>query len=571
MRLILSNSLSSFSKSNINLIPDLSFYLYPNRENIDKYEIIFSLEDELTEDLLTEKNKQISILKNNILNWATLNLNTKFSSNYSSRCWEILIGHWLERYINIILTKYLKLKRIFSENNISEIYFANTKLNILDLITDSNDFVTLSNSTKFNSLVYFLLYEEFFKTNDIKLIDENKIITSNSASFKYKFGFINGLKFYFNILFSQSNKYLLYNSFLSKRNEILLNLKFLQIPFLTYNLRIDKIIKKKCRIFEINNFNDSKNLEEFLKKYFFTFIPKTYSENFIELNNICKKIFPKHNPTLIFTSNSFDTDDIFKIYLILNVHSGAKYYVGQHGAQYGVNKFYLNSNEINTSDLFYTWGWGNQISTYKGVYLKKRLIKKNVNRKDILLIQKCIDHSITLYDNYYVFEKYMQDQFTFYNHLNLNIKNDLVVRLMFGSKNLNGFDYERWSNVNIRIDNGAKSISKVINNYKLLIFTYDSTIMYEAIDLGIPFIFISFEKYYISEEATPFFYKLKMNNIYFDDYEKAAIFINSTYTNLERWWNSVNVQNVLCEFKNKFANTSCSPVNSLINFININK
>ena len=73
------------------------------------------------------------------------------------------------------------------------------------------------------------------------------------------------------------------------------------------------------------------------------------------LKNLDKTNFPK-NPKVIFTSNSYDFDEVFKFYTAKNVDTGCKYYIGQHGHIFCGNwlKFY---NEIDTSDNFFSWGY----------------------------------------------------------------------------------------------------------------------------------------------------------------------------------------------------------------------
>ena len=568
MRLIFSNSITSYKKSDINLIPDLSYYTHSNRSIIDSFNIIISLSENIDQSILDKRQYRVLDLKKKILNWSTFELNKRFHKSYSVRCWEVFLGHWIERYIIVVLNKFEKFEKLLKENLITEIFFSNSDFFILDEIVESNDFVTLSNNEHFKSLIYYLLYDEFFRDKKIKLIIDKNPFLDSSEPHKKSIGLTNRLKYLFNKIFSSKNKFLFYNTFLAKKSHFLLNFKFLQFPFLTYNLNLKKILKYNHRKFNITQIDGSINIEKFLIKYFFCFIPKTFNECFPELEEISSKYFFDNNPYLIFTSNSFDTDDLFKSFLVSKINQNVKYFVGQHGAQYGVNRYYLKTNEIISCDTFYTWGWGlDSKKFYKGVYLKEEIKKNNSKKNKILIFQKCIDHSITLYDNYYTYERYIQDQFKFISNVNSEITSSFVIRLMSGSKNLDGFEFERWSKSNLQIDIGNVPVKKSINKYKLLIFTYDSTVLYEAIDLGIPLIFISFEKYFISDDVINIFNKLKSKNIYFDDYRQAAHFINQNYLNLISWWNCKDVQETILEFKNTFSNKTLSPESSLFNFV----
>jgi len=65
------------------------------------------------------------------------------------------------------------------------------------------------------------------------------------------------------------------------------------------------------------------------------------------------------NLSVIFTSNSFDTDDEIKVHLVEALPSAA-YVVGQHRNNYGISKTTEICPERNASDLFLSWGWGGE-------------------------------------------------------------------------------------------------------------------------------------------------------------------------------------------------------------------
>ena len=112
---------------------------------------------------------------------------------------------------------------------------------------------------------------------------------------------------------------------------------------------IDYSLRKKINLKKEN----LQNLETFIRKI----LPESLPTSIVEsANNILKNLdktnFPK-NPKVIFTSNSYDFDEVFKFYTAKNVDTGCKYYIGQHGGTYFVeigSNFY---NEIDTSDNFF--------------------------------------------------------------------------------------------------------------------------------------------------------------------------------------------------------------------------
>ena len=105
-------------------------------------------------------------------------------------------------------------------------------------------------------------------------------------------------------------------------------------------------------------------------------MPICYLEGFKDLNNIVKaKCCPK-SPKFIFTSNNFYYDEVFKLYTALNVEKGKKYYVGQHGGNYGTQKWKSQRIEELTADKFITWGWSDDDNKYKPAFVLKIQEKK---------------------------------------------------------------------------------------------------------------------------------------------------------------------------------------------------
>ena len=71
---------------------------------------------------------------------------------------------------------------------------------------------------------------------------------------------------------------------------------------------------------------------------------------------------------------------------------------------------------------------------------------------------------------------------------------------------------------------------------------------------NIPVILIMSSEYNrLNNKAKKMFKKLKDSNIYFEDFEMAASFINLNYNKIDSWWNSKLSQESRLEFVNNFA------------------
>lgn len=116
--------------------------------------------------------------------------------------------------------------------------------------------------------------------------------------------------------------------------------------------------------------------------------------------------YPKA-PRVIFTSNAFETDDVFKLYTSENVSQSA-YVVGQHGNNYGVAKFSELNPEINTSDLFLSWGWNGDANVKAVGVLKPKLRPLVSPPKSVLLILRDPLEMFTAGDPNYLHRLYLE-------------------------------------------------------------------------------------------------------------------------------------------------------------------
>ena len=133
---------------------------------------------------------------------------------------------------------------------------------------------------------------------------------------------------------------------------------------------------------------DKKNSIEYLShKLLFHLLPICYLEGFTQMNQTVGGLPWPKSPKFIFISNSFHSDEIFKLWTANKTKNGSKYYVGQHGNNYGTSKFLNPSIEEDTSDVFLTWGWSNnkkEVPTFvfKLLGKKYKLFEKEYNKNE---------------------------------------------------------------------------------------------------------------------------------------------------------------------------------------------
>ena len=63
----------------------------------------------------------------------------------------------------------------------------------------------------------------------------------------------------------------------------------------------------------------------------------------------------------IFTAYEYKINDIFKTWVSKMTNNGAKYYIIQHGGNFGSSQYHIEEDvQINVADKFLSWGWADK-------------------------------------------------------------------------------------------------------------------------------------------------------------------------------------------------------------------
>jgi len=180
--------------------------------------------------------------------------------------------------------------------------------------------------------------------------------------------------------------------------------------------------------------------------------------------------------------------------------------------------------------------------------MDKNLIKKNYNKKIELL-------------NYYN-KKYYDENIKLISSLRKEIRNSLLLRLH--SKKFGWDEDKRFlEKINdIKIDDGYEKIFKLINNSKLVLFTYNATGYLETLASNVPTIlYFNSKDNPIRANSEPYFEQLKKVNIFFDDIFEATKHINSIWSNIDNWWNDKRTQEARINFCENYAKINNDKIN----------
>jgi putative transferase (TIGR04331 family) len=580
MHLITFSDLCTHSKDKLNIFLDERLWLnHIKKKGIDHQYIIakpYGLGNEkVKKDYFLKK----QLYKNFFPDLCTT-LNQFHGVNHSQRFWNIVVGHWLDKYLSVVINREGVINKCFLEYPISSTTMFEYDPSIM-ATNDLTSFINACDDELWSHYLYQLIikYSNIKTDNQIIKLPNNKqsVFLNNRLNLKKVIkNLIYEVVFKILNIFSGKKDGVIINTYLPKMIEAKLCISLGQVPLFrrtknfkvtqkaNFNLR-DKLTES-CIVEEENT------LEYIAKKLLFQLLPICYLEGFSEMNTSVNKLPWPKNPNFIFTSNSFHSDELFKLWTAIKTQEGSKYFVGQHGNNYGTSVFLDPSMEEDNADEFITWGWSNnlkQIPAFAFSFLGQS--KKYNSSGGLLLVQEMMYQKDTTWDGAAHFSEYLNDLFDLTKGLNSSIKKDLTVRLHKYSRKFD-FAEERWNNFSseVKIDLGEESIEKKYNENRLVIHGYDSTGILETLSSNIPTLaLLNFSSYgttgiaHIQDTAKPYYNMLIEAGIIHLSVESLNAKVNNVYDDVDTWWNQKLIQDARNEFCNLYSRFSDSPVRDL--------
>ena len=372
-------------------------------------------------------------------------------------------------------------------------------------------------------------------------------------------------------LLSRRNDAFIINSYLPLKEEVILQLNLGQIPQFwrspkPVSVEPDRHLRESLSL----NISRFSCVEQCARALLFDLLPTCYLEGLPALQAQVKRLPWPKNPKFIFTSNSFDTDEVFKTWTGWQVSRGTPYFIGEHGITYGAHKYNYSEKEcVEISDKFITWGWTDGKYKHVPAFIfncagQKKEAPKNVG--GLLLVQVHGPLRLEIWDEYPEFQIYQEEQFRFVEHLPALIHQKLIVRLYSGYKKLSWCEEQRWRDRSpfTELDDATLNIRKLMSNSLLVVHTYNSTSILEALSQNIPsLIFWRGGLTYLRESAKPYYEKLQQAGILMDSAESAAKKVAEVWDDVPGWWNSEEVQNTRRIFCDRYARVSNRPISEL--------
>lgn len=524
---------------------------------------------------LTPSQKDLDIelcrrIEEKILPNLVLILNRYHQTNYSLRFWKIVLGHWLRRYIETIFNRISSLQQCIDNYKISGLTVL-ADVNYILAGKDSWSFIEKTSDDYWNKAIEYRIISkipkipfpvevlEIQQTKDPQKIEVIKQTLFNEKNIKLVIS--KTIAKTLNLFLRQSDGLIL-TSYLPRSEEVKLYFRLFQIPQrwirepLEFNENVNVELRQNLTR-QINVVQD--NLKELIIfELLFEVIPICYLEGFSTLIEHLDKLGWPENPKFIFTSNSFDTDEAFKVWTGIKTELGSKYVVGQHGGMYGTDRWFQSTIEETTSDEFLTWGWNNGLPNHTPAFVLKTKKSKRIsgNGGQILLIQKFDMVRDRTWDELSTFNNYLINQMKFINCLNSETRGSILLRLHPQVKYSLHDEISWWKNYSseFQIEYGTKPIFELFDKCVLVVHTYDSTGLLESLSLNLPTIAFWEDGFdHLVDSAIPSYKLLEEVGILHFTPESAAKKLNEISSDIEGWWDSAPLQRARKEFCAKYA------------------
>jgi putative transferase (TIGR04331 family) len=513
---------------------------------------------------IKEYNQDIKLLKKNyliLLKLVSHILNIAHNTKYKIRFWEILIGRWLNTWINSVYFRWDYTNKIIKKYKINNLFtYKREPEDFIPLDTGHAHLLHRGNN-EWSELTFEQILNYLQKNLKKKLYIKKKIKNNYSINISYP-------KF---TIFKNKSKLFLYKTEINFKTRLKIRMQ--------YNLHSKTFYAEKK--FTANKKFNRKKLLNFLpkvnKKSFTSFlilnlinnIPKIFLENFKDLESqYLKSKFPD-KVKFIITSYGHYYDELFKYYVStqINKKEDVKLCILQHGYGniYSNDDYFCSYHDYKISDMFLSWGKVKKKNKYiPFFYPRKNTYKiykpKFLDIKKILFLTYSFSNNLISPPNgtlngEIINKKNLLNLKFLLNHLKEGIKDKIFIKHLQITKYDNFRNYLTQNFNFIKFENNKKSFLQVEKNYNFFIHIFFGTPFFECLTLNRPCIIIYSKNthYPLDKKFKLFISKFKEANILFEDIELAKNFINENYFCLDRWWYKKKLQTIRREFCKEYC------------------
>ena len=311
--------------------------------------------------------------------------------------------------------------------------------------------------------------------------------------------------------------------------------------------------------------------EKFLLDELWSQMPRIFLEYYGEVRELSLDLMPK-KARCAFTSNSFHQNEAFKFWVAESRIAGMTYIVGQHGNNYGANILTSPTSEESLSDFFLTWGWRSSNPKFIPSTCFNIAERPHTSCKDggLLLLSRSAPGEDQAFDETKEYYDQLEQQHDFVDQLELNIQSSTTIRITPLNSRIGDHLPNSWSNDIGRcsLDFGKVSYQKIRTDYRLAVFSYDSSGLLEGLASNTPTMGFWLDGLdHLNDFAKgKYQYLIDAEMIFFDS-KKCASKVNDIWEDISGWWNSSKVQSARINFCKDFCESSQNPASVIASAI----
>ncbi len=511
------------------------------------------------------------------LNIISKELNKIHEVNKSTRYWRMIVGPWLQDFIELIFDYYQVILQIDKADIVDDTLVVETQWQDQipqDISTFqelySKDWYThflFSEIIKVSSNIPYTLITRRHPliTNLIKDTEKQSFLNKFKRLTKYVFSYI-----YSSRIVTQRKKNIVFvASYFKDKDLYNIQRSLNQLPFKF--LFDPKPKRKRCndKIRSRINLSDGQNnFEKLLDFIIPRQIPVAYIENYKSYNKITNLFFPK-KPSIIFTANSYYFNESFKMWSASCIENGSKLFVSQHGGFGTALWNQTEAHQISICDIFYSWGWSrvDNLKVRPMPANKLNNIKKKITSSKNGKVLCVVNSDIVNYLHVQIpqafnldFKKYVSDLIKIVKNLDSDLGNIFKYRLYHTNYNRGVYgiktEFER-NNLYDYIDDKNDFYSSLCDSRLAIITYHPNATALETLAANFPtLLFWNPEVFEINQTSMPFFIELEKVGVFHTTIESLTGHLKDVYMDIDTWWFSTSVQRAVKMFCTEFALTS---------------
>ncbi len=493
----------------------------------------------------------------------TDHLNQIHGVDHSLRYWRILIGPWLGYFTQMLFDRWTSIQQAVSQYDLSGTVVLTGQEETL-VPNDMNDFTQLFVGDEWNHHLYTAILQGFTAVPCIKRARQDipkKTVPVITWKRQIKRTLVACYARVASTLTRNQDAFFI-STYLPFLDEMRLHQRFGQFPQLWRSLPSARVaIDKSQRQWFVTGGNRSE-FEACARALIPQQIPAAYLEGYGQLIEQTAGLAWPKQPKLIWTSNSHNADDVFKAWAAEKVEQGSPLVIGQHGGHYGIGRWsFIEDHEIAISDCYLSWGWSEpgkpKVKSVGQLRAKRPLGVRHAEQPGALLVTCALPQFSYWMYSVFVSRQYLDyfgDQCVFVSALPITIRSQLTVRLFPSDY---GWDQvSRWRDrfPDLRLDKGQSNINDLIRQSRLYISTYNATTFLESFTMNVPTVLYWNPNHWeLRDSAIPYFDDLKRVGIFHETPESAARHVAAIWDDVDAWWTSPAVREVLARFKARYC------------------